>query len=154
MARRFPRVCRSEKQRRPARRKRSCVRWRLRNNAAVAGGPKENFDIASLLSPELQAKIPSDKRPPFEIDAYPGAAPERIRAIDCFFRMLDPSEVAAAMAFPDGYIPLIHPVTGKDLTKRDRMKLAGNAVTPPVMAWIKVSLRSKIKFILFDKLYK
>ncbi len=43
--------------------------------------------------------------------------------------MLEPYEVAAAMAFPAGYIPL-------DLTKRDQVKLAGNAVTPPVMRWI------------------
>lgn len=45
---------------------------------------------------------------------------------DCGFRMLEPYEVAAAMAFPTGYIP-------RDLTKRDQVKLAGNAVTPPVM---------------------
>lgn len=52
------------------------------------------------------------------------------RAVDdCGFRMLEPHEVAAAMAFPDGYIP-------GDLTKRDRVRLAGNAVTPPVMQWI------------------
>lgn len=48
---------------------------------------------------------------------------------DCGFRMLQPYEIAAAMAFPDRYIPL-------DLPKRDQVKLAGNAVTPPVMAWI------------------
>jgi DNA (cytosine-5)-methyltransferase 1 len=48
---------------------------------------------------------------------------------DCGFRMLEPHEIAAAMAFPDGYIP-------DDLTKKDRVRLAGNAVTPPVMAWI------------------
>lgn len=48
---------------------------------------------------------------------------------DCGFRMLEPHEIAAAMAFPDGYIPL-------DLTKKARVKLAGNAVTPPVMQWI------------------
>jgi DNA (cytosine-5)-methyltransferase 1 len=48
---------------------------------------------------------------------------------DCGFRMLEPHEIAAAMAFPDGYIPA-------ELTKRDRVKLAGNAVTPPVMQWI------------------
>jgi len=48
---------------------------------------------------------------------------------DCGFRMLEPYEVAAAMAFPTGYIP-------RDLTKRDQVKLAGNAVTPPVMEWI------------------
>lgn len=48
---------------------------------------------------------------------------------DCGFRMLEPYEVAAAMAFPAGYIPL-------DLSKKDQVKLAGNAVTPPVMTWI------------------
>lgn len=39
------------------------------------------------------------------------------------FRMLEPHEYAAGMAFPDTYI-----WRG---TKRDRVKLAGNAVTPP-----------------------
>jgi len=48
---------------------------------------------------------------------------------DCGFRMLEPYEVAAAMAFPVGYIP-------RTLAKRDQVKLAGNAVTPPVMSWI------------------
>jgi DNA (cytosine-5)-methyltransferase 1 len=48
---------------------------------------------------------------------------------DCGFRMLEPHEVAAAMAFPTGYIP-------RDLPKKDQVKLAGNAVTPPVMQWI------------------
>lgn len=48
---------------------------------------------------------------------------------DCGFRMLTPEEVAAAMAFPDGYIP-------RTLPKKDRVKLAGNAVCPPVMTWI------------------
>ena len=37
--------------------------------------------------------------------------------------------IAAAMAFPTGYIP-------RALPKKDQVKLAGNAVTPPVMAWI------------------
>jgi DNA (cytosine-5)-methyltransferase 1 len=48
---------------------------------------------------------------------------------DCGFRMLEPREIAAAMAFPAGYIPT-------NLSKRDQVKLAGNAVTPPVMTWI------------------
>lgn len=48
---------------------------------------------------------------------------------DCGFRMLEPYEVAAAMAFPYGYIP-------RDIPKKDQVKLAGNAVTPPVMTWI------------------
>lgn len=48
---------------------------------------------------------------------------------DCGFRMLEPHEIAAAMAFPDDYIPT-------DLNKKERVKLAGNAVTPPVMQWL------------------
>ncbi|QXC60203.1 dienelactone hydrolase family protein [Aquihabitans sp. G128] len=40
---------------------------------AAEDQPKETFDIASLLSPALQAKIPADKRPIYEIDAHPGA---------------------------------------------------------------------------------
>ncbi|MGH2478150.1 MAG: YopX family protein [Ktedonobacteraceae bacterium] len=44
---------------------------------------------------------------------------------DCGFRMLEPHEIKAAMAFPASYI-----ITG---TRRERVKQAGNAVTPPVM---------------------
>jgi DNA (cytosine-5)-methyltransferase 1 len=56
--------------------------------------------------------------------------PEQEAILDAVgFRMLEPYEVAAAMAFPAGYIPL-------DLTKDVQVKLAGNAVTPPVMSWI------------------
>lgn len=39
------------------------------------------------------------------------------------------TRIAAAMAFLTGYIP-------RALPKKDQVKLAGNAVTPPVMAWI------------------
>ena len=42
---------------------------------------------------------------------------------DAYFRMLEPSEVALGMAFPPDYI-----WSG---TRRQRVKLAGNAVTPP-----------------------
>ena len=47
---------------------------------------------------------------------------------DCMFRMFEPHEVAAGMAFPDTYNwqPNV-----KQLSKRDLVKLAGNAVTPP-----------------------
>lgn len=48
---------------------------------------------------------------------------------DCGFRMLEPYEVAAAMAFPAGHIP-------RDLPKKHQVKLAGNAVPPPNMRWI------------------
>ena len=49
---------------------------------------------------------------------------------DCGFRMLEPHEIEAAMAHPAA------PGTTDHLTKKDRVKLAGNAVTPPVQAWI------------------
>lgn len=45
------------------------------------------------------------------------------RVDDCLFRMLEPTEVAAGMAFPANYI--------WEGTRRERVKMAGNAVTPP-----------------------
>lgn len=44
---------------------------------------------------------------------------------DCTFRMLQPHEIQAAMAFPGDYVVLGN--------KRDRVRQLGNAVTPPVM---------------------
>lgn len=44
---------------------------------------------------------------------------------DCYFRMLAPHEIGAAMAFPETYV-----VLGK---KGERVKQYGNAVTPPAM---------------------
>jgi DNA (cytosine-5)-methyltransferase 1 len=58
------------------------------------------------------------------VDPY--ALVEREAAVDdCTFRMLEPHEIGAAMAFPGAYR-----VVGN---KRDRVKQYGNAVTPPVM---------------------
>ncbi len=42
---------------------------------SAAEQPTETFDIASLLTPELQGQIPAEKRPLYEIDAHPGAEP-------------------------------------------------------------------------------
>lgn len=42
---------------------------------------------------------------------------------DVYFRMLEPHEIKAAMAFPDDYILLG--------TRRERVRMSGNAVTPP-----------------------
>lgn len=47
---------------------------------------------------------------------------------DCYFRMLQPHEIGAAMAFPGDYV-----VHGN---KRDKVKQFGNAVTPPAMEWL------------------
>lgn len=53
----------------------------------------------------------------------PNSVPTRVE--DCGFRMLEPHEIQAAMAFPCDYV-----VTG---TRREKVKQLGNAVTPPVM---------------------
>lgn len=47
---------------------------------------------------------------------------------DCYFRMLQPAEIGRAMAFPESYV-----VLGNN---RQKTKLYGNAVTPPVMRMI------------------
>lgn len=47
---------------------------------------------------------------------------------DCGYRMLSPEEIKLAMGFPEEYKLLG--------TNRERVKLAGNAVTPPVMKMI------------------
>ncbi|WP_040829599.1 DNA cytosine methyltransferase [Nocardia jiangxiensis] len=65
---------------------------------------------------------------PFDTIAASGnhhalAMPETIEPEDCYFRMLDPREIMRGMAFPPEYVMLG--------TKRDRVKLAGNAVCPP-----------------------
>jgi DNA (cytosine-5)-methyltransferase 1 len=56
---------------------------------------------------------------------HPGELPE---VEDCYYRMLEPHEIQAAMAFAPDYI-----VTGN---KREQVKQLGNAVTPPVMTMI------------------
>jgi len=48
-----------------------------------------------------------------------------LRVEDCYFRMLQPHEIGAAMAFPETYV-----VHGN---KRDKVRQFGNAVTPPAM---------------------
>jgi len=50
---------------------------------------------------------------------------QNVRVEDCGFRMLEPHEIQAAMAFPREYV-----VTG---SRREKVKQLGNAVTPPVM---------------------
>lgn len=53
-----------------------------------------------------------------------GLAEFRIPEVeDCEFRMLEPHEIKAGMAFPKEYIMLGN--------KREQVKMAGNAVTPP-----------------------
>lgn len=53
---------------------------------------------------------------------------EELRVEDCYFRMLQPHEIGAAMAFPETYTVLGN--------KRDRVRQYGNAVTPPAMEFL------------------
>lgn len=46
-----------------------------------------------------------------------------VKVEDCYFRMLTPGEIQQAMAFPAEYVLLG--------TKREKVRMAGNAVTPP-----------------------
>jgi dienelactone hydrolase len=55
---------------------RRVVVWYPADPAKAKGLPYENFDIASLLRPDLQAKIPAKERPPFTLHDHPGAAPD------------------------------------------------------------------------------
>lgn len=56
---------------------------------------------------------------------------------DCHFRMLEPGEYAAGMAFPGTYL--------WDGTKRERVRLAGNAVTPPMARDLGVVVREALE---------
>jgi len=60
---------------------------------------------------------------PVDTDASTGPVVE-----DCTFRMLEPREIAAAMAFGPSYR-----VLG---SKRDQVRQLGNAVTPPAAEWL------------------
>lgn len=64
--------------------------------------------------------------------------PAEAQVDDCLFRMLEPHEVAAGMAFPADYQWFG--------TRRERVRLAGNAVTPPaardLIAAVAETLRS------------
>ncbi len=51
------------------------------------------------------------------------ASAESLSVDDCLFRMLEPHEIAAGMAFPSNYTILGN--------KREQVRQAGNAVTPP-----------------------
>lgn len=59
---------------------------------------------------------------------------------DCTFRMVQPHEIAAMMAFPADYV-----VSG---TKREQVRQLGNAVTPPVMQMLIERLIAALMIIL------
>ena len=62
-------------------------------------------------------------------DQSPGGWPQAVPAVaDCTFRMLEPHEIQAAMAFPAGYAVLGN--------RRERVRQLGNAVTPPAAEYL------------------
>ena len=71
----------------------------------------------------IDEALPTQSTQPRHYLVQPGDMP---KVEDCGFRMLQPHEIQAAMAFPAEY-----KVLG---TKRERVKQLGNAVTPPAMA--------------------
>jgi len=71
----------------------------------------------------IDEALPTQSTQPRHYLVQPGDVPA---VEDCGFRMLQPHEIKAAMAFPADYV-----VTGN---KREQVKQLGNAVTPPVMA--------------------
>ena len=71
----------------------------------------------------IDEALPTQSTQPRHYLVQPGDVP---KVEDCGFRMLQPHEIQAAMAFPADYT-----VLG---TKRERVKQLGNAVTPPAMS--------------------
>jgi len=55
---------------------------------------------------------------------------------DIGMRMLEPGELYKAQGFPNNYIfaPIIDERTGKQLSKKAQIRMAGNAVCPPIAA--------------------
>lgn len=63
------------------------------------------------------------------VDRHSLVVPEPdLNVEDCGFRMIQPHEVKDGMGFEPGYVLLGN--------KHEQVRLAGNAVTPPVMEWI------------------
>ena len=58
----------------------------------------------------------------------PPVQPARPAVEDCTFRMLEPREIQAAMAFQRDY--RVHG------TRREQVRQLGNAVTPPAAEWL------------------
>ena len=85
----------------------------MRNNT---GGPEMTTPTAEVLR-TLTTGGHQSLITPGDIEAA------RAMVDDCLFRMFEPHEVAAGMAFPTDYL-----WSG---TRRERVRMAGNAVTPP-----------------------
>ncbi len=84
---------------------------------------REYGDKAALSG--INEALPTQSTRPLHYLAMPG---NKLEVDDCGFRMLQPHEIQKAMAFPRDYT-----ILG---TQREKVKLLGNAVTPPVMSML------------------
>src|SRR5262249_20926156 len=57
---------------------REVVVWYPAAKESVAGHATESIDVASMLSPALQAQVPASKRPLYTVEAYDGAPAEAV----------------------------------------------------------------------------
>jgi DNA (cytosine-5)-methyltransferase 1 len=95
---------------------------RMNSGGAEMSTPVDE-PLRTLITRPNQALL---RRP--KVDAADLKAAEEMVS-ECLFRMFQPHEVAAGMAFPRDYI--WHPDPVKKISNRDVVKLAGNAVCPP-----------------------
>lgn len=103
-----------------------------RNNS---GGPEMTTSVMeymrTLTTTGRQSLIQAGPR-----GGRPKVSPADLKAAEelvpeCLFRMFQPHEVAAGMAFPKDYDWRVLNAKGKPPANRDLVKMAGNAVTPP-----------------------
>jgi len=91
-------------------------------NHTPRGNPAQMSTPVDEVLRTLGASLPHSLITPGDITQSDMAAAEA-QVDDCLFRMLEPHEVAAGMAFPAEY--------RWEGTRRERVRMAGNAVTPP-----------------------
>lgn len=89
----------------------------MRNNGVRGGNPARHTTPAGEYLRTITTAGHQSVITPGDLEAA------EAQVDDCLFRMLEPHEVAAGMAFPADYL--------WQGTRRERVKLAGNAVTPP-----------------------
>jgi DNA (cytosine-5)-methyltransferase 1 len=101
------------------------------HNSATTKDPMRSIttvDRFAMITTLRGQNAPKDVGQPLDTFAanglHHGLAEWKVPDIDdCEFRMLEPHEIKAGMAFPKDYIMLGN--------KREQVKMAGNAVTPP-----------------------
>lgn len=102
---------------------------RMNNGGAEMTTPTSDY-LRTLTTTGHQALLTGSRETRRQIT--PGdIARARELVPEVLFRMFEPHEVAAGMAFPDTYRWDVKDSRGRTPSKRDLTKMAGNAVTPP-----------------------